>query len=67
MGEKANVSSPKASHRPMMRKKRAMVGEGEEGGDLDLPLGNQMCKRLVDDWESVTKNNMLLKLPCKVV
>jgi len=52
--------------RPSMRKKRAMVGEGDEGGELDLPLGNQMCKRLVDDWEAMTKNKMLLKLPHKV-
>ena len=27
---------------------------------------SQMCKRLVDDWEAVTRNKQLLKLPHKV-
>merc|ERR1712046_168870 len=50
----------------MGKKKRAASMEGEENIDFELPLGNQMCKRLVDDWEAVTRNRQLLKLPHKV-
>lgn len=48
------------------KKRRSVGADVEENGDFELPLGNQMCKRLVDDWEAVTRNKQLLKLPHKV-
>jgi len=48
------------------RKKRPHSADGEEQSDLRLPLGNQLRKQLVDDWEAVTRKRKLLKLPHKV-
>jgi len=59
---KGEPQVPKSVH----RKRRAPAGDGKEGDDLDLPLGNQMCKRLVDDWEMCSKKQHLLKLPHRV-
>lgn len=53
------------SNKLTARKKRAAGADGDEGDIFNLPLGNQMCKRLVDDWETVSKNKQLVKLPHK--
>lgn len=57
---------PKANSKGAVKRKRAAGTESVGDGDMELPLGNQLCKRLVDDWEAVTRNKQLVKLPHKV-
>jgi len=49
-----------------MRKKRPLGNDIDERSDIQLPLGNQLRKQLVDDWEAVTRNKKLIKLPHQV-